>query len=475
MKSRSLVNAVCLIGQPLLLNAISLPAMAYIIRALGATAYGQWMAASSLTAIAFVLASPGLRTLFVRRIAQEPDHAAESLGEQLGLRILLAFCASIAALLLCSALHYPRLVLTCVALTSVALTLFTISSALSDVLQGLERFRSTAAVNLAAGLALTAASVVAAWRGCGAVGMAIAYLTGPATSLALLLVTVQFTLFRVRVIWDFRRFGDLLREVKVLGAQNLLSAVQDRVEQILIPKLLGMTAFGYFSAGTMPASRLLLFPDGLATSYYPRISGCIREDHRRATSQVAQLMLLSLVVCVPLTILLVFLAGPLAAVLFPKSAGICRQIIQTTIWSLPLQAIAFPITYSLQAAGKHSQAARAGMFSTLCGSIVCLILINRLGIAGACVAWIVRPALLISFSLPSFIKVFPEVISRLPIRRICCCALLMAGLFWGVMSIGLPVFQATMLGSSLALILYGISLILLRVVEMAYLKQLILR
>ena len=176
MKSRSLVDLICLIGQPLLLNAISLPAMAYIIRSLGPMGYGQWMAASSLTSIAFVLSVPSLRTLFVRRVAQDPSMAARALGEQLGLRLVLAFVASSVAVLICLVLHYPGAVLACVILSAGSASIFAVSNALSDMLQALEDFRSTTSINMVAGLILTAASIGAAWKGWGAVGMSAAYL-----------------------------------------------------------------------------------------------------------------------------------------------------------------------------------------------------------------------------------------------------------------------------------------------------------
>src|SRR5438046_2177881 len=154
MKSNRLIDAILLIGQPLLLNVISLPAMAYIIRALGPTGYGQWMVGSSLSAMAFVLSVPGLRTLFVRRIAQNPDTAAEALGEQLGLRIVLACAATMVAVLICVALRYPTVVLCCVVLCSLSAAIFAISNALSDLLQGLQDFRRTTSVNMVAGLIL---------------------------------------------------------------------------------------------------------------------------------------------------------------------------------------------------------------------------------------------------------------------------------------------------------------------------------
>src|SRR5215218_2972047 len=110
---RSLIGGACLSLQPLVLNAISVPAMAYIIRGLGATAYGQWMVATALTSAMAILTSVGLRGAFVRQIAAAPENAQITLSHQLGLRLLLAACAAVTSTILAVALGYPSVVIAC--------------------------------------------------------------------------------------------------------------------------------------------------------------------------------------------------------------------------------------------------------------------------------------------------------------------------------------------------------------------------
>src|SRR5580700_9627609 len=145
---RSLINILSLIGQPILLNIISVPAMAYIIYRLGPLQFGQWTIGASLVATTSFLANLGLRTLFVRSIAQNPEHASEALGEQLGLRSLLSIVAGVAAIVLCVLLRYPSVVLSCVAVNVLAMTLSTVASVFADLLQSFQNFKVIAAVNL---------------------------------------------------------------------------------------------------------------------------------------------------------------------------------------------------------------------------------------------------------------------------------------------------------------------------------------
>jgi O-antigen/teichoic acid export membrane protein len=473
VKNRNAADLLCLIAQPLLLNAISIPAMAFIIRSLGAARYGEWMTACAIVATTGFVANLGLRTLFVRRIAQEPENVASALAEQLGLRLVLAIVAGALALLLCLAMRYSSLVSVCVFVAAIGLGITVLAGALADVLQGFQRFQAFALTNLAAGIVLTLASVIAAWYGAGPLELSLVYLIGPTASLLLLFLVVNRHICHVRLRWNIARFGTLLGEVRVLGLQQFLSTLQERIEQLLVPRLLGMAAFGYFSAGVIPASRLAIIPDGMATAYYPKIAWSRQSDDSDMQPLVVQLLLLSLIACIPVAILLAFLAGPIAHILFSKNAALCRDILRITIWSVPLQGTLLPMVYALQAAGQHADAARRGMWATALGCGISILLVSRFGIIGACVSWCVRPALGILFLLPRFIREFPAVIPRLPAGRICGCALLMLAVLWAAANAPIPGTVVSCVGCGLSILLYSAALVGFGVIKSAQLRKLL--
>jgi O-antigen/teichoic acid export membrane protein len=471
--NKKFADSIYLIGQPLLINVVGLPATVYFIRTLGPTGFGQWTLATSLVAAMAFISNLGLRTLFVRSIAQFPENAENALAEQLGLRSLLACIGSLLAIFLCLILNYPTIVLYCVIVTAVGSVITAQALTLGDVLNGFERFKILAVVNLITGIVITSITVVAVWRGANPLGLSIAYLSGPVINLILSIILVNKNLVQVRIQWNIMRYYALLREVKLLGTQSFLGTLNEQVEQLLVPKLVGITAFGYFSAGSILASRLVIFPDGIATSYYPKIAKSLNINDNEGTQQVAQLLLFSLIVCVALAVLVTFLAEPIAQILFPRTASICRDIIKITIWSIPLKGIMCPMMYALQAAGKHDEYARWNNWATVCGSCLSFFLISRLGILGASWSWSMRSFLSILFLLPAFVRVFPGVMPRIPIIRICCCGLMMSAFLWGALSIRLPLLLVTTLGSCLALLVYSSTILLLRVVKIPSLKQLI--
>src|SRR5262249_18633288 len=143
-------DSIYLIGQPLLINVLGVPATAYFIRTLGPTGFGQWTLATTLVATMAFISNLGLRILFVRSIAQFPENAEEALAIQLGLSTLLACISSLLAILLCLILKYPIIVLCCVIVTAIGFIITRQALILGDVLQGFERFKLLAGVNFVA-------------------------------------------------------------------------------------------------------------------------------------------------------------------------------------------------------------------------------------------------------------------------------------------------------------------------------------
>ncbi len=130
---KSLIGASFIIVQPLLLNVISLPVTAYIIAVLGPHDYGQWSVALTMITSTAILTNLGLRSFFIRSVAQRPETIRRAFGEQLGLRMCLAILAGLVSLLVCRLLGYPRDVLQCTAILAIGAIFTAAAGVVSDV------------------------------------------------------------------------------------------------------------------------------------------------------------------------------------------------------------------------------------------------------------------------------------------------------------------------------------------------------
>jgi O-antigen/teichoic acid export membrane protein len=411
---KSLFGGTCLAIQPLVLNVLSLPVMAYIIRGLGPASYGQWTMATAMIGVLGVIANLGLRGAFVRQVAGQPHNAPKMLAEQMGLRLVLAIAAAALAILLCLILKYPVVVIECAAVSAVAMIVSTFASTLVDVLQAIGSTATVAAVNLVAGFLLTAASVIVIWVGMGPIALSVAYLIAPVfAAIALLIIVRKEMPVQIR----FDRIGGLrlLKHSRAFAAQSLLNSASSYVEALFLPQLIGPANFGLYIAGTLLPLRLTAIPDGFCTAAYPMLTKRFRDCRVRGTWLTMGWLGFILISCLAAALCVYLLAGPIAAVLFPGKQESCRMVIRVTVWALPLFGIESVLGYAINAAGADGAQARASLPAALCNVALTIILMKNLGLTGACIAMPLRHAVRIILLIVCFSRWFSADAESQPI------------------------------------------------------------
>jgi O-antigen/teichoic acid export membrane protein len=412
---KSLYGAACISAQPLLLNVLSIPVMAYIIRQLGPAAYGQWATSVALIGAGMMLANLGLRAGFVRAVALHPERAPRALAEQLGLRLSLCIFTIGSAFGGCALLGYSTVVLHCTAVGGLGAVATTIATVFADLLQARQRLAAMAAMNLLSGIFLTATSALVIGLGGGPVALAAAYLVGPIISAAGMWSLLRREQFPVRLAWDGRRFLTVLKDARSFAAQQLVAAGGTHVHTLLLSRLVSPAAFGFFAAGSLPGNRLTVIPDGLATAAYPALAQAYRRSPAEAARLASRYLGLTLITCLCAAVAVMLAAGPISRLLFPDHPLICRQVICISVWALPGAGMAAIMGYALNAAGKETEQARALLPAGICTVVITVLLVVCLGLLGACWALIVPHAINALFLLPCFLRTFWSDLPR-PLR-----------------------------------------------------------
>jgi len=455
----SAVSAAALqVGQGLLVNAISIPALAYIIRTLGPTAYGEWALASALAALCTAVSSLGLRTTFVRAVASAPHTASLLLAEQLALRMTLTVVMATGVLAVAVLLGYSRVVILCLLICELALLISVSSAALMDTLQGLEQFSITASASLAGGLVLTLLSVVAMLLRTGIVGLSVAYSTGPLVTFLVLLSACRARGILVTMRCPIARGAKLLHEGRSIGLTNLCALVFQKGLLTILPRFLGMEMFGFFSAGIIPADRLYLVPDSLSTAFYPSIARAVGRDPVAARRLIFRHSVISLVISLPILFCVSSIADPLSAILFHQAQPTCAYVMRASIWALFFISISQPMVCALNAAGRYAEGARAGARALGAITVIAIVVIPFRGLEGACWVWVGRYALEAAFLLRPFLRNFAPAPNEYPwvavslsaaailvpiaIRTLCPAS---SGLNWGSAASAVPIYLGVLL------------------------------
>ena len=466
-RSARLIDAAHLTLQPLLLNAVSVFALAYIIRCLGPTAFGQWAVGTALNAAVMFLINMGLRPLFVRAVTHDRQRGPELLAQQLALRLALGILAATVATTAALALGYPRVVILATALAGVSTVLIAAWTTFADYLQAFQRVRIAATISTIAGLVVTAVSVAVAWAGGGAVALAASYVTGPLTCAIGLGYMTRKLGNQVRIDWNTSAARGLLTDSRPLALQQFFTSIRDRGEQLIVPKFVGIETFGFFAAGMMPIERLEAVPDSLNTSFFTGIAASYGPHGSAAAAipEVRQLLVVSVAACLAAAMAMWSVAPLVARILFPEGGGdLTAFVMSVTVWSLPLGALVASMSCVLQATGHHASAARAGITSTFLGSGTSLTLIALLGLPGAAWGIVVRQTIAVAvFAIP-FSRVFGSLAGIVPFTRLALAVMPTALLLWSVWAFQLGTIVWLIVANIAGLALFAVSLCVLRVV-----------
>jgi O-antigen/teichoic acid export membrane protein len=428
--SRRIRDAGWLTILPLLLNAVSLGANGFIIRQLGPAGYGTLVVAMGLAGATTLLSNLGMRALYTKAVAGADNATtARLLREQLALRSTLGVLAGLLAIS-GAVVFYPedRGVLWCTIFQAIVVVLTVGWTVLADVLNARERFAENALIALKAGVVLTILTTLVAALGGGAIAVGAAYMVGPILNFALQSRALRQLGVPIRfggATWA--RYRQLLREARVLAANDLVSTIQSRAEGVWAPLLFGKATIGVYDAGTLPTSRLGQVPDGVATAFFPAMAAAHnRSDEVELRHQTVQMFTLLLAVTLPLAAFLWFGAPYIASLMFPgvertTEADLATFIVRVTSFAVPLAGLGIAMRYALQAAGLHGRNAKDQMASTTLGALLGLGAALSFGIRGLAVAVVGRAAIAKLVQGATFRRRFPGLMPSLPWPKLLGC------------------------------------------------------
>jgi len=202
---------------------------------------------------------------------------------------------------------------------------------------------------------------------------------------------------------------------KAFAAQSLLGSASTYVEALLLPQLIGAANFGFYIAGTLLPLRLAAIPDGYCTAAYPMLTRHFRSGRKHGTRLTMGWLGFILISCLVAAMAVFFLAGPIAGILFPAQPESCRMVIRLTIWVLPLFGVESAIGYAINAAGADAALARASVPAAICNVALTIVLMQHLGIAGACLAMPLRHGVRIIMLTACFLRWFSADAQNQPV------------------------------------------------------------
>jgi O-antigen/teichoic acid export membrane protein len=206
-----------------------------------------------------------------------------------------------------------------------------------------------------------------------------------------------------------RRFSAGMTSVSILGMIHM------HADKILVSRLLPVGTLGVWGFASSLVTRISVFTGAVAQAALPSLSALFhRGDHAGLRAQYRTLHDLVCVATAPLFAALVFVSGPLLAVLFDPAvaARLAAPIAALCVGSYMSATLTIPYIVSL-AVGRPDIAVRGNALALVIVLPLTALLTWQLGLLGAGLAWVVYQVFMYAYSVP---RVCAECL-EMPARR----------------------------------------------------------
>ena len=432
-------NAALLIAQPLLLNLISLAVTAYIIHSLGAEDFGRLTYANTMKDLFGSLAALGLSAVTVRDLVRGDEAGERYVGRMLVLRLL---AGGLAYLLLVLVVELGGLLPDApwaVLLAGTAIFPLLLTITIEDVFRARQEMQHIARIRMTAGLALTAAQVVALCLG-GRLAALLAIFVGSAyLTLILAAITLVRRFYLPRPGFDPGFTYRVLSQGIVFYAGGLMGRLSQSVDKLILERMQGVASVGVFGAGATLLERLVVIPEGIGAAVYPALSGLAAKDRAAASQVLSRFVMLAAMVGLPAAVGGSLLAVPLIGLLAGDGYPGAATVLSIAIWTLP--AWCFNQVFSFALSAIHKERKGLGVVALGTALLVAgnLVLVPRWGPSGAAMAlsvsqWVAA----VLFALLCF-RYYGRVVPLTQLPRLLLGLGLMALGVWSTLDLPLPV------------------------------------
>jgi O-antigen/teichoic acid export membrane protein len=352
--------------------------------ALGATAFGTYQYASTVTAMLAAASELGLGTWATRSIAREPEHAGESMATGLWLRVATVapyvVVVSLLAVLHSSVERWALL----------AFGAFAIASSLVDffgaILRGHEEFREEALLNAFRAVLTTTGALAALAVAGSLLGLAAGMTAGAVAS------ALGGALFLRRRYRQARkpRFPtrdvsrSVFHEAIPLWVSGMLAMLYFRSDVVIVRYFSGDAEVGAYAAAYRIFEATLLVPSAVMAVAFPRLARAL-DPGPRVTSLELGLVAGLLALGLGVASIIVLAEGRIVLGLLGKTFDRSAPSLHVLSWTIPVMFVSYALSFFVIARGRERPFAKILAALLVVNVALNVALVPRLGGVGA--AW----------------------------------------------------------------------------------------
>ena len=429
---------------------------AAIARNLGAEAIGQYLLAYSYYFIFVGIASQGLKILFTREIAREPQKTSVYLMSGTWLQLIFSLLSYGALVIVVFLLPYSSKTSTLCYIMGLTIIPFALSNVTEAIFQAKEKMHLIAIATVPVYLLRL---IIMIWAmqlkyGIEYLGAILFF----SETLILLIEWIFITHF-VKIEWQIDKdfVWNTIKSVKTFFAIEAIAVVSSRIE-ILILSLLGNEFLvGLFGAIVQLLQPFLIIANSITVAMFPRLSKAVdqgRDKQKQITENIIEILL---IMALPLFMGMLFFGKDILTFIYDSSfaqANLALRLIAISLFFLPFTR---SLSYLLVANGFEIVNLREVVITTTLGSLGGVALVSQYQLLGAALMALLMTILAFSqFIYFTYTRLFSLDLWRI-MRRPLIISIMMLPIFVLLQKISLD-FIFTLLIATCAYVLFVIFL-----------------
>ncbi|RCJ22152.1 polysaccharide biosynthesis protein [Nostoc sp. ATCC 43529] len=392
VKNRKLIsNSLSMVVNRLAQSITAFVLTASIARILGAEVLGQYLLAFTYYFIFVNIASQGLKTLFTREIAREPEKTSLYLISGTWLQLVFSCLSYVVLVIIVFLLPYTSETSTACYIMGLTIIPFSLSNITEAIFQAKEKMHLIALATVPVYVLRLFIMLWAMQKGYG-----VDYLAGILVISESVILGIEWILITklVKTKWQIDKdfVWKTIKNARTFFAIEGLAVVNARI-QILILSLSGSEfVIGVYGGIIQLFQPFLIVSNSIGIAMFPGLSKAVNEGRDKQRNIIEKCIEILLTIALPLCVGLLFVGQQLLTFIYNPSfaqGSLALSIIAISLIFLPFNQ---SLSFLLVANGFEIVNLRQVAINTVLGSLLGLILVSQYNLLGAAIM-----ALLMSF------------------------------------------------------------------------------
>ena len=365
---------------------IQLILIVYMVRYLGAEAFGKYSFAASFSSIFAILLDLGLSVLSIREISKNTQKAGEYLSNILIIKTVLSFVTLILIFTAINLMRYPPDTTLAVYIFAGIIVLSSFTSSFKSIFRAFERMQYEAVISITEKILVFVLVMSALLYGYGLIGVILAMLMAQAMISLIAFITVLKKFTRPFSKFDAKLSRKLLKEALPFGIASVFSVIYFQTDTIMLSMMKGDIVVGWYGAAYRLVMGTLFVPIAFVAALYPVLSKSFTSSKEEFIKIFKKGFKLLAIFAIPLGIGTTLLADKIIELLYGNEFTESIVALQILIWVASLMSLYMIVGHVLASMNRQKIDTYVTGVSAILNVVLNFMLIPKYGLVGAGIA-----------------------------------------------------------------------------------------